>query len=819
MKKILGLDLGTNSIGWSLIETDFDKKTGNIKGLGSRIIPMSQYVLGNFDSGVSISQTAERTSYRGVRRLYQRDNLRRERLHRVLNILGFLPLHYANSIDFEVHFGQFKKNTEVKINYCKNKQEKYEFIFMNSFIEMVAEFKISQPKLFYIKENGKESKIPYDWTLYYLRKKALSKKISKEELAWVILNFNQKRGYYQLRGEEEEIVDGKTKEFIILKVKKVIDSGETIKKTGDILYDVVFENGWVYDRQIIKTENWIGKSKEFIVSTTTKKDGDIKRSYKAVDSEKDWIAIKTKTEQDIEASKKTVGQYIYETLLQNPTQKIRGKLVKTIERKFYKEEFSKIIKEQLKHHPELQNKDLYLSCIQELYPRNEAHQSNIKEKGFDYLFTKDIIFYQRPLKSKKSIIADCQYEYRMFKKDGVLQPKQYLKTISKSHPLFLEFRLWQFLKNFKIYKIEGKEDIDITCQILQTEEDWVELFDFLNIRKEIEQHQIIKYFSDKKLIPKQKKENYEYRWNYVEDKKYPCNPTKSQFISRLKKVKNMDVASFLSKAIEFKLWHIIYSVTDKNEFEQAIKNFAIKNNIHVSSFVENFKRFPPYKSDYGAYSEKAIKKLLPLMRRGSYWNEDIIPNDVKERITSIIERVKLINVDKGHQDFEKKLNQLSDDDIPKKLLKSFIDFKEKKPFQGLNTYQACYAVYNRHSEVSSIIQWKNPKDVTAFLNDFKQHSLRNPIVEQVVTETLRTVRDIWEYYGNGVENFFDEIHIELGREMKNDKKKRERISKQNTINENTNHRIKEILKELINDGVTEIKPYSPSQQEILKIYE
>jgi len=38
MKKILGLDLGTNSIGWALIESNFKKKEGNIKGLGSRII-------------------------------------------------------------------------------------------------------------------------------------------------------------------------------------------------------------------------------------------------------------------------------------------------------------------------------------------------------------------------------------------------------------------------------------------------------------------------------------------------------------------------------------------------------------------------------------------------------------------------------------------------------------------------------------------------------------------------------------------------------------------------------------------------------------
>ena len=35
MKKILGLDLGTNSIGWALTTHDFELKKGEINGLGS----------------------------------------------------------------------------------------------------------------------------------------------------------------------------------------------------------------------------------------------------------------------------------------------------------------------------------------------------------------------------------------------------------------------------------------------------------------------------------------------------------------------------------------------------------------------------------------------------------------------------------------------------------------------------------------------------------------------------------------------------------------------------------------------------------------
>ena len=48
-KKILGLDLGTNSIGWALVSTNEENKPYKIEGLGSRIIPMSQDILSNIN--------------------------------------------------------------------------------------------------------------------------------------------------------------------------------------------------------------------------------------------------------------------------------------------------------------------------------------------------------------------------------------------------------------------------------------------------------------------------------------------------------------------------------------------------------------------------------------------------------------------------------------------------------------------------------------------------------------------------------------------------------------------------------------------------
>ncbi len=815
MKKILGLDLGTNSIGWAVIEQDFEKKDGKILGVGSRILPMGQDVLGKFDAGQSVSQTADRTGYRGTRRLYQRDTLRRERLHRVLNILGFLPEHYKSEIDFDKKLGQFKEGMEPKINYKINNEAKHEFIFMSSFNEMVKEFE----------EAGQNISIPLDWTLYYLRKKALNHKILKEELAWIILNFNQKRGYYQLRGEDDASDDGKSKTFEVLCVNEVVKTEDVIKKTGEILYDIYFDNGWKYDKQTTRPNDWLHKTKEFIVTASTTKKGDVKRTYKAVDSERDWIAIKEKAQKDIEKYNEqncTVGvaNYIYDAILKNPTQKIRGQLIKTIERKYYIEELKTIIETQIELQPELFTNDLYETCIEELYPRNEAHKSNIRGKGFKYLFVDDIIFYQRPLKSKKSSIASCQYEYKTYKKideetGKIENVKEFVKAISKSHPLYQEFRLWQFLKNLKIYKresvVDGKTElnVDVTTKLIETEDCWVELFDYLNDRKDIEQKHILEFLAKKGLITK--KQTIEYRWNYIEDRKYPGNETCAQILLRLKKVEGEH--DFTEEQI-INLWHIIYSVKDKKQFETALTSFARKNNLDAESFVEAFKKTPPFDNDYGAYSLKTLKKILPLMRRGKYWNEDEISIEVKERISQFMERVYDITVDIDDKDFKEQLANVSDDDIPKQLIKSFVPFKGKSPLTGLNTYQACYAVYERHSEASEILKWKTPEQIDEYLRRFKQHSLRNPIVEQIITETLRTVRDIWIKYGD-----FDEIHVELGREMKSPKGKREQMSKQNTENENRNSRIKQILTELMDDGVKHVQPYSPSQQEALKIFE
>lgn len=790
-KKILGLDLGTNSIGWAVVnaaevtrenETSYLKPTG-ISCAGSRIIPMSQDILGDFDKGNSISQTSERTRMRMVRRLRERALLRRERLLRVLSLMNFLPNHYNEQIS---RYGKFINDNEPKLAWKEATDGKKEFLFKASFEEMLSEFATRHPEL--VKE-GK--KVPYDWTVYYLRKKALSQAITKEELAWILLQFNQKRGYYQLRGEEEEEDRSKKVEYLAQRVVKVEATDE--KKGDDIWYNVYLENGMIYHRASKIGLDWEGKIKEFIVTTDLNedgseklgKDGKVKRSFRAP-KEDDWTLLKKKTEYDIEVSGKTVGQYIYDALLAKPDQKIIGKLVRTVERKYYKDELKRILQVQCEFIPELQSKDLYKRCVEELYPSNEAHRNTIAKPDFVNLFVNDILFYQRPLKSKKSLIDNCPYESR-YDKEGKEFP---VKCVPKSNPYFQEFRLWQFVQNLKIYQRETDEDI--TTQLLPTEEAFTELFDWLNNRASIKQDTLLNlYFKIKKA---RGAAQYPYRWNYVEDKEYPCNETRAAMLAALSKCETD--AKVLSREIEMALWHILYSVEDKQEICKALKTFADKNQLN-DSFVEVFSKIKPFQKDYGAYSEKAIKKLLPLMRMGKYWDAEVIDPNTLDRIEKIIT---------GEYD----------EKIKNRVREKAINLMDISNFKGLPLWLACYIVYGRHSEAKEIEKWEKPEDIDMYLKHFKQHSLRNPIVEQVITETLRTVRDIWEQEGR-----IDEIHVELGREMKNPADKRRQMTERIQQNENTNLRIKALLMEFSNPGmgVDNVRPYSPSQQDLLRIYE
>ena len=906
MKKILGLDLGTNSIGWALIEVDHENKIVKILGLGSRILTMDAAEIAKFESGAKIeSSAAKRTTQRSPRKLNERYLLRRDRLHCVLNLLNSLPEHYKLSIEFEnekgKRSGKFKKGTEEKLAYYKDDNGKFQFLFKDAYHQMESEFRKKYPEMFYLKRNGNQTKIPYDWTLYYLRHKAVTDinfELTKEQLAWITLSFNQKRGYEKVIGQDEKIqkegeltdafvgkvksvkkiedediyeivlvdnnndaiklfkyneetkiqiteigdlkeveivskydeegtINTKKTEYIINEVREfsIIDvrnSGRKIKE--NFVFEIELETGWIKEQQSKFTPKWKDTKRDFIIKTKYDENGiripkgaDKGRNIN-IPKEEDWTLMKLKTETSLTSfntknNTKGVASFVYYTLLQNPKQKIKADLITVIERDYYREELDVIYKNQEQFHPELKNRNLYEQAIQLLYPNNTNHQKIIKELDFNYLLKEDILLYQRDLKSKKSLIADCVYEKENFERTDEKTGKTYknsLKAIHKANPLYQEFRLWQFIKRLKIIKREDivneqiKINLDVSSQLL-TSELKEELYSFLNDKENVTEKDILGFLNKKHKDLDIKVENY--KWNITSEKE-PCNSTRYNFILRTKRIKGFDYRTFLTSENEYSLWHFFYSVKKKDEFNKGLFNIigrlleksGLSKEFHAE-LVKNFSSFGGYTNDYGTYSEKAIKKMLPFLRLGKYWNG----KDIETILSKINQEVKQKVLDK------EEING------------------ELKDFQGLWVSSACYLVYGRYSEVGEVQFWQSPYDIENYLkNEFRQHSLNNPTVEKILVETLHVVKDIWKYYGEEIgtdeegrivyNKLFDRIHIELGREMKKNNKQKERDDKQNKENRKANERIVELLRELKTNN-SSLQEKSPFQQEKLRILE
>ncbi|NMH24831.1 type II CRISPR RNA-guided endonuclease Cas9 [Flavobacterium solisilvae] len=903
MKKILGLDLGTNSIGWALIEIDHENRIVRILGLGSRILTMDAAEIAKFESGAKTeSGAAKRTTLRSPRKLNERYLLRRDRLHCVLNLLNALPEHYKLSIEFEnakgKRSGKFNKGTEQKLAYYKDDNGKFQFLFKDAYHQMENDFRKKYPEMFYQKKNGNQTKIPYDWTLYYLRHKAVTDKdfeLTKEQLAWITLSFNQKRGYEKVIGQDEKVqkegeltdsfvgkvqsinkienedayeiilvdnnndaielfrykeetkipiteigdlkeveivskyddegtIDSKKTEYIINEVREFLitdvrNTGRKIKE--NFVFEIELETGWIKEQQSKFTPKWKDTKRDFIIKTKYDESGN--RILKGADKgrninipkEEDWTLMKLKTETSLTSfntknKTKGIASFVYYNLLQNPKQKIKADLITVIERDYYREELDIIYKNQEQFHPELKNRSLYEQAIQLLYPNNNSHQNTIKELDFNHLIKEDILLYQRDLKSKKSLIADCVYEKENYERTDEKTGKKYknpLKAIHKANPLYQEFRLWQFIKRLKIIKKEdgsGELNIDVTSQLL-TNNIKEELYNFLNDKENVTEKNILDFLNIKHKELEINSGNY--KWNFASEKE-PCNPTRYNFILRTKRIKGFDYRAFLTPENEYSLWHFFYSVKKKDEFTKGLSNIfsrlldksGLSKEFHAD-LVRNFSSFGGYTNDYGTYSEKAIKKMLPFLRLGKYWNE----KDVEAILSKANQEVKQKVLDK------EEING------------------ELKDFQGLWVSSACYLVYGRYSEVGEVQFWQSPYDIENYLkNEFRQHSLNNPTVEKILVETLHVVKDIWKYYGEEIgtdeegrviyNKLFDRIHIELGREMKKNNKQKEKDDKNNKENRKANERIVELLRELKKSN-SSLQEKSPFQQEKLRILE
>jgi CRISPR-associated endonuclease Csn1 len=964
-KNILGLDLGTNSIGWALIEINHKNGIVKILGLGSRILPMDAGEIGDFErSGKIKSTAAQRTEKRGSRRLNERYLLRRDRLHLVLDLLDALPKHYKLEIDFtnekDEKCGQFKKNKEPKLAYLpKQFGKKATFLFSESYQEMLDEIGI---------KNKKKSRIPYDWTLYFLRQKALSEKISLEELAWVLLSYNQKRGYEKTEVEDKSTKEGEIVEELDLRVNEVVsqidkqgnpfyevhlegndnfvykeysdiqmtfkdDLKEIIKtskvdeqgnidklktefavvdiyplaiknveyenKEGKHIYTLTYQNGWKETKQsnnyTFRYKNALDKKYDYIVETVYDYKGEIKtqqgkerklREPDLSDNSNDWTLLKKKTEKEalsfnIEKGYKNsdgsarsfISPKIYD-VLKNDAQsgnrtKIIGGLFQVVDRDFYREELRQIINAQKQFHTNLDDKNVFEQCVKILYPKNKNHQEALlkNKDAILHLLVEDILMYQRPLKSKKSEIANCKYEIQYWKniedkngktieevdiETGEIKIKKepvYRKVVSASHPYFQEFRIWDKLHSLRLIQLEKEVDgkkvtnQDITKEYFKSEKEYQKLFEKLNNQKSFNQHQFLTFCKEHfKIDYKAKDSNYV--WNFPEDEELKGNETRVSFATRFKRCGFAEYADFLTQQKELELWHYLYSVSYKERTENNNKSVTTFFNNYFKGcdiadevrekIINDFANYPKFASKYCAYSEKALKKFLPIIRLYKREETDSWSNEkwyqkwqesIETRKELILKKLKEIDFSAEHIDYSKVINtsvdvQKGELPFPKGLFNVFRDFEQSLDFSRLNLTQASYLIYGRHSELAQAKYWTSPDDIRKQLHqELKQHSLNNPVAEKVLLEMMQVVADLWDYYGKGEKDFFSKIHLEVGRELKKSAKEKEAETKRMSGNKSQNKRLRQLLEEYLANNSYNANPKNFDHFERLRIVE
>ncbi|MBR2380763.1 MAG: hypothetical protein IKA86_07230, partial [Paraprevotella sp.] len=306
MKKILGLDLGTNSIGWAVVDVDENGNPIHIEGMGSRIIPMGSDKI-DYEKGATITKNADRRAKRSSRRMGKRYKMRRNKLLFILDKLGMLPEQF---------------------------QLKNGFPIAN---------KLQDLELLPIPRNT----LQLDSLNHYeLRAKALKEKIGLKELGSILYQYNRLRGYSGSGNDHEDKKNDSDEEDNGLKknekfiekvtIKSVTQSDDTYKVTSGKdkgkefpLFEIIAvrEN----DEEICGTTKLqnlaekVGSEMELEISINRKKE-DEKISF-ALPQKTNWRKQMADTENILKEKQCYPCQLFVEELRKNKWTKIRNRVI------------------------------------------------------------------------------------------------------------------------------------------------------------------------------------------------------------------------------------------------------------------------------------------------------------------------------------------------------------------------------------------------------------------------------------------------------------------------------------------------------------
>lgn len=720
-RHILGLDLGITSIGFAHVTESEDHNNSEIKQIGVRINSLSVDEQTNFEKGKPFSINAERTLKRGARRNLDRYQDRRNNLIEVLTKSVFI-------------------NSETKLA-----------------------------------EDGKNT-THQTWAL---RAKAVSEKVEKEDFARILLAINKKRGYKSSRKakneDEGQAIDG------MAVAKRLYEENLT---PGQLTYELLkdgkksipdfyrsdlqaeFDKVWEFQKQFypeILTDEFYkeleGKGQRATSAMFWSKYGFNTSENKGNREEKKLQAYKWRSEatskqlekeevayalteinnnlnnssgylgaisdrsKELYFNKQTVGQYLYQQLQENSHTRLKNQV---FYRQDYLDEFETIWETQAKFHSELTNE--------------------LKEEIRDI-----IIFYQRKLKSQKGLISFCELESKEVVIDGTK------KTIGsrvapKSSPLFQEFKIWQNLNN-----VEVKCKTEKTKRGLDDDEK-EELFEELNLKGNLSAKQCLEILG---LNSKG------WELNYTQLEGNRTNKSLYEAYLKILDIEGYDVKDLLKvksnkdevelddlKVPAYEIKNMVRDIFKTNEIDTEILDFDAELD------GKEFEKQPSYQlwhllySYEGDDSQSGNEKLYELLAKKFGF---------KREHAQILANVGLVD-DYGN---------LSS----KAMRKIIVHLKQGFAYAGRkdrpNEPSACeYAGY-RHSKHSLDKEELDNRVLENKLDLLKKNSLRQPVVEKILNQMINVVNTLIEKNSERDENGnitkyfkFDEIRIELARELK-----------------------------------------------------
>lgn len=772
MKNILGLDLGTTSIGFAHVIEDENPSKSKIIQIGSRVNPLTTDEQTNFEKGKPVSVNADRTLKRGARRNLDRFQLRRAHL--------IHALFKASIITKEAKLAEDGKNTTH--------------------------------------------------STWQIRAKSPIARIEKEDLAKVFLAINKKRGYKSSRkaknedeGQaidgmevakrlyEENLTPGQIAHQMLREGKKHIpdfyrsDLQQELDKVWNCqqqFYPEILTNDFKKELegkgQRATSASFWGKFKFNTAENKGTRDEKKIQAYKwrseaisqqlereemayviteinnNLNNSSGYLGAISDRSKELYFKKETVGQYLYKQLLKNPHTRLKNQV---FYRQDYLDEFESIWNEQRKHHSEL------------------TDELKIEIRDI-------VIFYQRKLKSQKGLVSFCEFESKEIEIGDGKKKTIGLKVIPKSSPLFQEFKIWQVLHNILVKRKGSKKRVakaDAQVNLFEEEKEIFSLdveaktllFEELNLKGNLSAKSVLELLGHK---------NQDWEINYSQIEGNRTNRVLYEAFLKILDLEGYDVKDLLkvkSNKDEVELDDINMPAS---EIKMMLRQ--IFDTLKISTDILDFDP----ELDGKAFERQASYQLWHLLY--SYEGDDSASGN--EKLYDLLE--KKFGFTKEHSQILADVS-LSDDygNLSSKAIRKIY------PYLKENNYStACELAGYRHSASSLTKEEIASRPLKEKLEILKKNSLRNPVVEKILNQLVNVVNTLIEKNskrdekGDIVEYFkFDEIRIELARELKKNAKERaEMTSNINTAK--TNH--EKIFKLLQNEfGVK-----NPSRNDIIR---